>query len=144
MRTALLALLTLVTASVDAQPEIHRCLQEDGTTAFQEMPCPEPVRDAEDSDTASDGQSDGETVVPADGLSDFVNPFDEPEAVSLPADAESEGPVSQNRAACEKTNRDAIDTIDFEMRKGYTKEQGERYLSELLVLTKQLRACKQL
>lgn len=139
-----MTLLTLVTASVGAQPEIHRCLQEDGTTAFQEMPCPEPADDAEDGEAESDGQSDSETVVPADSFYDFVNPFDEPEDESVPAAMEPQGPVSQDRATCEKTTRDAIDTIDFEMRKGYTKEQGERYLSELLVLTKQLRSCKQL
>jgi hypothetical protein len=55
------------------------------------------------------------------------------------------GPVSQDRAECEKTTRDAIDAIDLEMREtAYTKEQGEEYLAELLVLTQQLRACKQL
>jgi len=41
--------------------------------------------------------------------------------------------------------RDAIDAIDLEMRETtYTKEQGEEYLAELLVLTQQLRGCKQL
>ncbi len=45
----------------------------------------------------------------------------------------------------EKTTRDAIDAIDLEMRgNAYTKEQGEEYLAELLTLTRQLRACKQL
>ena len=69
----------LVSTSVAADTEIHRCLLEDGTIAFQEKPCPE------------------------------------------------------------------IDVIDFEMRENaYTKEQGQDYLAELLSLTRQLRACKQL
>ncbi|MGI9203300.1 MAG: hypothetical protein ACR2Q3_04795 [Woeseiaceae bacterium] len=144
MRGALLTLLTLVAASVSAQTEIHRCLQEDGTIAFQEMPCPEPARITDDQDVKGGDQLDAETTVPADSYSDFVNPFDAPENVSVIPDTESDRPVSQDRATCEKTSRDAIDAIDLEMREGYTKEQGERYLSDLLVLTKQLRACKQL
>jgi hypothetical protein len=53
--------------------------------------------------------------------------------------------VSQDRAECEKMTRDAIDAIDLEMRENpYTKEQGEEYRAELLALTQQLRARKQL
>ncbi len=144
MRGALLTLLTLVTTSVSAQTEIHRCLQADGTTVFQQMPCPETARNSDSEDKEGGDQRDNEALVPADGYADFVNPFDAAEDDSVAADTESEGPVSQDRAACEKTSRDAIDAIDLEMRKGYSKEQGQRYLSELLVLTKQLRACKQL
>ncbi len=51
---------------------------------------------------------------------------------------------SQDRSECEKTTRDAIDAIDFEMHKAYTKDEGRRYLAQLLELTQQLRACKQL
>jgi hypothetical protein len=41
--------------------------------------------------------------------------------------------------------RDAIDAIDLEMRENpYTKKQAEDYRAELLALTQQLRACKQL
>ena len=53
--------------------------------------------------------------------------------------------MSQNRAECEKTTRDAIDAIDLRMRQSpYTQEEGRAYLEELRVLTQQLRACKQL
>jgi hypothetical protein len=53
--------------------------------------------------------------------------------------------LSQDRAECEKTTRDAIDAIDLEMREtACTKEQGQEYLAELLALTQQLRGCKQL
>lgn len=148
MRAALLMLLTLVTASVSAQTEINRCLQEDGTTVFQQMPCPDSARNTTTSDAEENDQRDSETALPADSESDFVNPFDSPydapEDESAATEPESTGPVSQDRAACEKKSRDAIDAIDLEMRKGYSEEQGKRYLGELLVLTKQLRACKQL
>jgi hypothetical protein len=76
---------------------------------------------------------------------DFVNPFDEPANPPTPSEPKLPEPVSQDRAECEKTTRDAIDAIDFEMRETpYTKEQGEEYRAELLALTQQLRACKQL
>ena len=53
--------------------------------------------------------------------------------------------LSVDRAACEKETRDAIDAIDVEMRQtSYSQEQGEQYLADLLDLTRQLRACKQL
>jgi hypothetical protein len=52
--------------------------------------------------------------------------------------------LTEDRAECEKTARDAIDAIDLEMRgSAYSKEQGEEYLAELLVLTQQIRTCKQ-
>ncbi len=116
-----------------ADTEIHRCTQDDGTVAFQEMPCAEP---AESNDDVS---GDDEPVV-EDDFFDFVNPFDEP-----PRPATETEPVSQDRAECEKLTRDAIDAIDLEMRETrYSKEQGDEYLAELLELTRQLRACKAL
>lgn len=144
MRGAMLALLMLVAMSVVAQPEIHRCVLADGTIAFQEMPCPEPTPadSSGNGDTDGEGQRDSEGAVPADGFFDFVNPFDEPEDSSAHPDPEPEVPASPDRTTCEKTTRDAIDAIDLEMRKGYSKEQGQRYLAELLALTQQLRACK--
>ena len=130
----LITLLAMLTASASvAETEIHRCAQEDGTVAFQEKPCEEVSEAAEDS---------GETNPPAseDDFFDFVNPFDEPQGPSTEA-----GPVSQDRAECEKTTRDAIDAIDLEMQQTtYSKEQGDEYLAELLTLTRQLRACKAL
>ena len=57
---------------------------------------------------------------------DFVNPFDEPASPPTPSEPKLPEPVSQDRAECEKTTRDAIDAIDLEMRETpYTKEQGE-------------------
>ena len=125
MRFAIM-LLMLVGASVTANTEIHRCLLEDGTTAFQETPCPEPAIDADD-------------------VFDIANPFDEPASPSTPMEPTPPERASKDRAECEKTTRDAIDAIDREMRENaYSKEQGQEYLAELLEWTQQLRACKQL
>ncbi len=131
----------LAVTSVAADTEIHRCLQQDGTIAFQEMPCSDP--DA----SSGDGSDAGEAHKPVrdDDAFDFVNPFDEPAGPTAPSEPSLPAPVSRDRAECEKTTRDAIDVIDLEMReKAYTKEQGQEYLAELLALTRQLRACKQL
>jgi len=119
-----------------ADTEIHRCLLEDGTIAFQETPCPEPAVDVDDG---------SESDTPAADNDDFVNPFDEPANPPTPAEPTLPEPLTQDRAECEKTTRDAIDAIDLEMRTStYTKDQGKEYLAELLALTKQLRTCKQL
>ena len=119
------------------ETEIFRCAQEDGSVAFQEMPCPDPAE--------TEAEPDDEPVENDDGFFDFVNPFDNPETpVAIPEAAPS-GPVSEDRGACEKAARDAIDAIDLEMRStSYTREEGRAYLAELRVLTGQLRACKQL
>lgn len=134
-----------VGASVTADTEIYRCPLEDGTFAFQETPCPEPTVNADDGSKTNDNSGDDETPAARDDAFDFVNPFDEP--LNPPADSEPAlpEPVSQDRTECEKTTRDAIDAIDFEMQgNAYSKEQGQVYLAELRVLTRQLRACKQL
>ena len=140
-----IVLLLFAGTSVAADTEIHRCLLEDGTIAFQEMPCPDLAAGVDDDSEAVESGSDSGAPTADDGVPDFVNPYDEP--VSPPATPQTTLPeaVSQDRADCEKTTRDAIDAIDFEMRENaYTKEQGEEYLAELLTLTQQLRACKQL
>ena len=144
MRITILVLM-LAAASAAADTEIHRCSQEDGTIAFQEMPCPEQAVDADDGSKSDESRSAGKNAASDDDAFDFVNPFDEPAGTPAAAETTGPGPVSQDRAECEKTTRDAIDAIDLEMREtAYTKEQGEEYLAELLVLTQQLRGCKQL
>ncbi|MGI9233538.1 MAG: hypothetical protein ACR2RD_07910, partial [Woeseiaceae bacterium] len=74
----------LVATSVTADTEIHRCLLEDGTTAFQEMPCAEPDANAKDSSEAAESRTDSETVAADDDVFDFVNPFDEPAGPPAP------------------------------------------------------------
>lgn len=123
MRITLFAILLLV-YNAFAETEIFRCEQPDGTIAFQEMPCPEPEEKVVEPEPA----------------------IEKPEPVSqIPVEAPLPRPASEDRSACEKAARDAIDAIDLEMRsRSYTKEEGQAYLAELRVLTRQLRACKQL
>ena len=136
MRFAFVILLLAGTSAV-AQTEIHRCPLEDGTFSFQEMPCPKPA--SQDDEVDSD---DSDTVATRDDAVDTSSPFDEPET---PPESALPEPVSQDRAECEKTTRDAIDAIDLRMRQNpYTQEEGRAYLDELRGLTQQLRACKQL
>lgn len=144
MRVTLMALI-FVGAHVVADTEIHRCLLEDGTFAFQEMPCSLPAANANDASEAGDGHKDsGTPAVNNDGL-DFINPYDELASSPMPSETTLTEPISPDRAACEKTTRDAIDAIDLKMREdAHTKEQGRANLADLLVLTQQLRACKQL
>ena len=144
--TWITTILLLLATNVGAQPEIHRCVQADGTIAFQEMPCPEPApaRSADYVDAEGDVEPDNDRDDRVEDFVDFVNPFDEQEGPSVSTEPGRETPVSQERATCEKITRDAIDAIDLEMRRGYTEEQGQQYLAELLTLTRQLRACKQL
>jgi len=144
MRVAI-AVLMLAGTSAAADTEIHRCLLDDGTIAFQQNPCSDPAIKADDSSKVDESPGAGEKPAADDDVFDFVNPFDEPASPLPPSEPDLPEPVSQDRAECEQTTRDAIDAIDLEMRASpYTKEQGEEYLAELLALTQQLRACKQL
>lgn len=138
-------LLMLVGTSVTANTEIHRCLLEDGTTAFQATPCPEPAINADDGSDAGERHSDSGMPAADSDVFDFANPYDEPASASTPMEPTPPERASKDRAECEKTTRDAIDAIDREMREtAYSKEQGQEYLAELLEWTQQLRACKQL
>ena len=144
MRLAIVVLMLAGTGAA-ADTGIHSCLQDDGTIAFQQKPCSEPAGNADDSNEVGESRNAGETPAADDDVFDFVNPFDEPASPPTPSEPELPEPVSQDRAECERMTRDAIDAIDLEMREiSYTKEQGEEYLAELLALTQQLRACKQL
>ena len=144
MRFAL-ALLMLAGTSVTANTEIHRCLLADGTTAFQATPCPEPAMNVDDGTDAGESHSDSSMSTADDDVLSFANPYDEPASPSTPMEPMPSELPSLDRAECEKTTRDAIDAIDREMQaNAYSKEQGQAYLAELLELTQQLRACKQL
>lgn len=131
MRVLLLTLL-IHCASASAETEIFRCPMDDGTVAFQETPCPEPVEEElpEVEEAAETAEAE---FAPMEPISQI--PVSDP----LPP------PSSQDRAECEKTARDEIDAIDLEMRaSSYTREELENFKAELRVLTRQLRACKQL
>jgi hypothetical protein len=143
MRIALIILI-LAGMSVATATEIHRCALADGTFAYQEMPCPIPPVDADDGAENTEGHEDSEASAINDDVDDFVNPFDADVSPPARSEATLSEPVSPDRADCQKTARDAIDAIDLKMRESaYTKEQGQAYLADLLVLTQQLRDCKQ-
>ncbi len=143
MRFAFLILMFVGTSAV-ADTEIYRCPLADGTVAFQEMPCAEPVASDAETDTG-ESAGDDDASATRDDTFDFVSPFDNPETPPTPTESTLPEPVSQDRAECEKTTRDAIDAIDLQMRQStYTPEEGQEYLEELRLLTQQLRACKEL
>lgn len=110
------------------------------------MPCEEDTDPSanDDTDAGHGERNDVEAADSDDGAFDFSSPFD------LPADSpDTSQPdpvvsISGDRAACEKSARDAIDAIDLEMRKGFTPEKRQQHLDELLVLTQRLRECKRL
>lgn len=132
--SAIIALI-LPIATLGADTEIYRCPQKDGSVAFQETPCPQLADDSYQQEISA-----AEPALPEDAFFDFDNPYngDEPEP-----DPAAAAPASADQAACIKSTRDAIDKIDDKMREGYSKEEGQAYLAELLELTRRLRACKQ-
>lgn len=126
-----------------AETEIHRCLLEDGTYAFQETPCPEPAPpDNDDLDAGNDREIHEEAV--ADEYPVRIDRTEAPTSRPRPIDPPSPESGSRDRSECEKRTRDAIDAIDLEMRENVTQDRRRDYLAELLALTEQLRACKQL
>ena len=132
----------LASMQAGAETEIYRCALEDGTTAFQEMPCEQPApTDAVDATVPPAAES-----MPAgDDFFDFVNPYDEPRDITVPAQPELPGPVSQDRDECIDQTRAAIDVIDAKLAEDAASAEDSRaQLAELLELTRQLRACKAL
>lgn len=133
---ALFAFLRLEVAV--AQTEIYRCKQADGTTAFQEQPCPAAPEKTEAVEDASDNSQQS-----ADDFFAFENPFDAPPGDAQEPQTESR-PDSRERSLCEEQARDAIDAIEQEMLQQYSSEQRDDYLTRLRRHTAELRACKQL
>ncbi len=140
-RWAGLALLGASTPAVSDEPGIFRCAQDDGTVAFQQTPCA-PVSAEEQTADESGDRLAGDDA-PSDDFFDFDNPFDAPEEPPEQAEAAPAIP-SDDRQACEKTTREAIDAIDVKLQRSANKEDDRQYLAELLELTRQLRQCKQL
>lgn len=140
-------LLAVPPAAVGAETEIHRCVLEDGSVSFQETPCPEVVPAEGDEAPDISGNDDTGDNAGSDEFFDFVNPFDEPAAEEPEPEPVPPAPPelpSDDRVACEQSTREAIDEIEIRMRTGYSREEGQAYLADLLELTSQLRACKEL
>ncbi|MCS6760239.1 MAG: hypothetical protein MO852_15905 [Candidatus Devosia euplotis] len=132
--------LLIPAVGIGEETVIHRCTQDDGTIAFQETPCAEV---AEDNDSEAKHPPAGEIRVAADSHVDFVNPFDAEDAPLIRIE-EDRSPPSRDRADCEKSTRDAIDAIDAKLQNSTSPASDREHLEELLQLTRQLRACKQL
>lgn len=140
------ALLLVLGTCTFAQSGIHRCTQDDGTVAFQQMPCEEETNSVV-TDAAGTEHDERNNVDPPDSgddAFDFSSPFDEPADPPAAPQPDRPAPISKDRATCEKSARDAIDAIDLELRKGFAPEKRQQHLDELLKLTQQLRECKQL
>ena len=58
-----MVVLMLAGTSVAADTEIHRCLLEDGTIAFQETPCPAPTVHVDNGSEVGESQSENDTPV---------------------------------------------------------------------------------
>ena len=120
--------LVLLAASLTptAHAEIYKCSDEEGNVSYQQMPCPAAKDD------------DPQPVEPV--RDDYV-----PESTLSPESFAARDPSSrqpgESLADCKKRYRDQIDEIDAEMRRAFSPEQGVAYKENLLVLTKQLRAC---
>ena len=135
--------LVLVCNAGLADTEIHRCLLEDGTVAFQEMPCPEPAppgEKAQEAGNEGEGRAEAAANEPPAGSS----PAEEQAGQGRPAGPQAPESVSKDRGECEKAARDAIDAVDLELREDATGERRRDYLAKLLALMEQLRDCKQL
>ncbi len=130
-----------------AQTEIHRCMQPDGTVAFQGQPCKEtPPRASDGTEEENDATDtpDAEPRAMRESDNVFVSPYDELAADPAPQQDEAPSSPSEDRERCEKRARDAIDAIDLEIRRESSADQRDQYLPRLRELTAELRACKRL
>jgi hypothetical protein len=55
-----IVVLVLAGTGATANTEIHSCLQDDGTIAFQQKPCSEPAVNADDSSEVGESRNAGE------------------------------------------------------------------------------------
>lgn len=114
-----------------AQTEIHRCTDADGGTVFSQLPCTDelPPKPEEPAPKAESRAVERDSV--------------EPKAFMVePSDDQRDDPRSdEERAACKKRYRDAIDVIDAEIGRDYTAEKADDFKQRLLALTAELRRC---
>lgn len=114
IRTSYIALLLLAAIAANADTEIHKCVDADGNTAYQQMPCP-PVKD----DVAEDAEQ--------------VEEVSQAPIVGNRTHEEIE--------ACKDPLRDGIDEIEAEMLRGFSAEESDAYKAKLRTLTQEMRAC---
>lgn len=144
----MLALLAGFATGATAEPEIYRCTQDDGTVAFQQMPCRSAPVAPPETRQADEPQYEEQTQTrPEPGgarLPSSISDSAPPEQTEVDPDPRKPVAVSGNRADCEKSARDAIDAIDAELQASGNPENDRARLDELLKLTRRLRLCKEL
>jgi len=111
----------LLLGAPEVLADIYKCVDEDGNTAYQQMPCPV---ESKTSETLEKTETVESSDVPATAAT---------RAVSRDA---------KEVEACKDPLRDAIDAVEAEMLSGYSPEQGEAFKTRLRGLTDQMRACE--
>lgn len=117
----ILSIAILLLGAPQVHADIYKCVDEDGNTAYQQMPCP----------VESEASEKMESI-------ETVESNDAPSSTSTVAASRDADDVE----ACKNPLRDAIDAIEAEMLSGYSPEQGEEFKTRLRGLTDQMRACE--
>ena len=115
-------------ATVTVQAEIYKCTGADSGIVYSQLPCV-PKNSVEPEKTEPDERA--ETAQPVSAKRELP----------VTEHAQKEPKSEASRTACKKRFRDAIDAIDAEMGREYSREKGEQYKQRLLVLTRKLRQC---
>ena len=114
--------------AVTVQAEIYKCTEADGGIVYSQLPCA-PKTTVEPKKTEPDKKAETvQTVSAKRELPVTEDPQKEPESEA-------------STAACKKRYRDAIDAVDAEIGREYSREKSDQYKQRLLVLTRKLRQC---
>jgi hypothetical protein len=113
--------------------EIHKCTGADGEIVYSQLPCApqkpvEPEKTEPEETEPEEKVETAQTVSVSRDLPINVQPQEKPESEA-------------STAACKKRYRDAIDAIDAEIGREYSRKKGDQYKQRLLVLTRKLRQC---
>lgn len=111
-----------------AQTEIHKCTGEDGGIVYSQLPCT-PKKPVEPEKTEADEKAD------------IVRPVAAKPELPVTEHSQEEPKSEVSPTPCKKQYRDAIDAIDAEIRREYSREKDNQYKQRLLVLTRKLRQC---
>jgi hypothetical protein len=120
IRIPIFLLFLLSALSANADTEIHKCVDADGSIAYQQTPCPVEKQKAE-------------VVEPAEQLEEVEEEVPQAPVASNQSHEEVE--------ECKDPLRDAIDEVEAEMLRGFSPEQGEAFKVKLRTLTQEMRAC---
>ena len=118
-RISIFLILLLAALSANADSDIYKCVDADGSVAYQQTPCPVVKEEA-------DGLEAVEIVEVAE------------EVLQTPA---ASNLTEEEVEACKDPLRDAIDEIEAEMLRGFSPVEGEEFKAKLRALTEEMRAC---